>query len=132
MAVIRRHVPRPRITIEQAVELFLEDQRARVPGRVHAEYEELLEDLKEGLNRQGVDSLSPEEWAYFQSQPRRSFCKVFGPGKLLAEARGRLKSRTWGTTTLATTSDVHLKGLVRRLALWLRRNDGIIVSRESA
>jgi hypothetical protein len=130
MAVIHRHIPRPRITIEQAVELFLEDQSVRVPGWVHVAYEELLEDLKERLNSQGAGSLGPEERAYLQSQPRRSFCKVFGPEKLLAEARSRLKSRTWRTTTLATKSDVHLKGLVRRLALWLRRNDGITVSGE--
>lgn len=117
--MIRRHFPRPRVTIEEAVDQFLEYQVTRVPGVVHEEYEKLLEGIKKTLNTHGVHSLNPDERAFFVGQRGKTFCQIFGPEKLLAEARRRMASVRSGNDSPGEAK--LLRGLIRRLAVWLAR-----------
>jgi len=125
VAVIHRHFSPPRMTIEQAVDQFLEYQGARLPGVVHVEYEKLLESIKGILNDRGMIWLNTEERAYFESQRRKTFCEIFGPEKLFAEARRLMRLVESGDTAVHGEVHKHLRGLIRRFAIWIQRQGGL-------
>jgi hypothetical protein len=111
------------MTIEEALDRFLEYQGTRIPGMVHIEYEKLANMLRVRLNKHGHMNLSNGERAYLFSRPGKTFCRVFGPEKILPEARKLLASMHAGEMEASWENINHLSGMTRRLAIWLRKQN---------
>ncbi len=123
MPTILHFYPAPRVTIEEAIEQFVDYQMTRTPGVTLSEYEKYLEMIKDRLNRFDRTRLNAPELAYLERHPSKQFCQLFGLEWLLPEARGLVKD-----TEAGRIQDVRigiLKGLVHRLALWLGRTHNL-------
>lgn len=124
MPTILHYYPPPRVTIEDAIELFLDYQVTLAPGVTHCEYEKYLNMIKDRLNQYDRACLSASELAYLERHPDKTFCELFGPEWLLAEARKLVKETEAGRIQEGVRIR-NLKGLVRRLALWLGRKENL-------
>ncbi len=83
-------------TIDQVFDKFLGAQRRRLRPRTLSKYEDVLGLLREYLNGDAYQSLSPAESALFdrfynaQGNGHLEFCQLFGPDKIVANLGGFL------------------------------------------
>ena len=74
------------VTIDQALEAFLRDQRARLSGRTYRNYEDVVRLLRDSLNRYAYSSLDARDskrWQKaFDAGDEEAFCKLFGPEEI--------------------------------------------------
>lgn len=118
MPTVLHFHPAPRLTIQEAMEQFLDYQVTRAPGVVHVEYERYLNIVMERLNRRDPRLLTPAERARLVSYPDKTFCQLLSPERLLPEARSLLEAFENGEID-GDIDYQNLKGLVRRLAVWI-------------
>jgi len=75
------------ITIDQALEAFLDQHRARLSARTMRSYEEVVELLRHSLNRYAPNTLGTREherWERaFEAGDEDAFCRLFGPEHIL-------------------------------------------------
>jgi hypothetical protein len=75
------------VTIEQALEAFVEDQRQRLSARTMRSYDDVVELLRHSLNGYGPNALDRGErrrWEKaFESGDEDAFCHLFGPERIL-------------------------------------------------
>jgi len=75
------------ITIDQALEAFLDQHRARLSARTMRSYEEVVELLRHSLNRYAPNTLDTREhkrWERaFEAGDEDAFCRLFGPEHIL-------------------------------------------------
>jgi hypothetical protein len=75
------------VTIEQALEAFVEDQRQRLSARTMRRYDDVVELLRHSLNGYGPNALDQGEhrrWENaFDSGDEDAFCHLFGPERIL-------------------------------------------------
>lgn len=78
---------RDTVTIEQALEAFVEDQRQRLSARTMRSYDDVVELLRHSLNGYGPNALDRGEhrrWEKaFVSGDEDAFCHLFGPERIL-------------------------------------------------
>jgi len=78
---------REMVTIEQALEAFVEDQRQRLSARTMRSYDDVVELLRHSLNGYGPSALDRGErrrWEQaFDSGDEDAFCHLFGPERIL-------------------------------------------------
>ena len=77
----------PSVTIDQALDAFLEDQRRRLSARTMRSYEDVVDLLRHSLNGYAYDSLDKAgrkrfEQA-FKAGDEEAFCHLFGPEHIL-------------------------------------------------
>ena len=79
------------ITIDQALEAFLDQHRARLSARTMRSYEEVVELLRHSLNRYAPNTLGTREherWERaFEAGDEDAFCRLFGPEHILGISR---------------------------------------------
>lgn len=75
------------VTIEQALDAFVEDQRQRLSARTMRGYDDVVELLRHSLNGYGPNALDQAEhrrWEkVFDSGDEEAFCHLFGPERIL-------------------------------------------------
>ncbi len=83
-------------TIDEVFEEFLSEQRDRLKLRTLSKYKEVLDLLRDHLNRYAYESLSKAETALFkrhynaEGEEHREFCQIFGPDKIIENLGGFL------------------------------------------
>ena len=74
------------VTIDQALDAFLDDQRARLSDRTYRNYEDVIRLLRDSLNMYAYSSLSAAEakrWQKaFDAGDEEAFCHLFGPQEI--------------------------------------------------
>ena len=74
------------VTIDQALDAFLGDQRARLSDRTYRNYEDVIRLLRDSLNRYAYSSLDARDskrWQKaFDAGDEDAFCKLFGPDEI--------------------------------------------------
>ncbi|MGH8300182.1 MAG: hypothetical protein ACRET5_01795 [Steroidobacteraceae bacterium] len=74
------------VTIDQALDAFLADQRARLSDRTYRNYEDVIGLLRDSLNRYAYSSLDTREskqWQKaFDAGDEDAFCRLFGPQEI--------------------------------------------------
>ena len=74
------------VTIDQALEAFLRDQRARLSDRTYRNYEDVIRLLRDSLNRYAYSSLGARDakrWQKaFDAGDEDAFCHLFGPEEI--------------------------------------------------
>ncbi len=78
---------RAMVTIDDAFEAFLAEQRERLPARTLRNYEDVVHLLRDSLNGYAYDSLGKSEqmrWrAAFDGGDEEAYCHLFGPEKIV-------------------------------------------------
>jgi len=78
---------RDTVTIDQALEAFVEDQRQRLSARTMRGYDDVVELLRHSLNGYGPNALGQAEhrrWEKaFDSGDEEAFCHLFGPERIV-------------------------------------------------
>lgn len=76
-----------KVTIDQALDAFLADQRRRLSARTLRNYDDVVDLLRHCLNRYGPNALDHgdhERWEQaFQAGDEDAFCRLFGPEQIL-------------------------------------------------
>ena len=74
------------VTIDQALDAFLRDQRARLSDRTYRNYENVIRLLRDSLNSYAYSSLDARDakrWQKaFDAGDEEAFCKLFGPEEI--------------------------------------------------
>jgi len=74
------------VTIDQALDAFLRDQRARLSDRTYRNYEDVIRLLRDSLNFYAYSSLDARDakrWQKaFDAGDEEAFCKLFGPDEI--------------------------------------------------
>ena len=74
------------VTIDQALDAFLRDQRARLSDRTYRNYEDVIRLLRDSLNRYAYSSLDARDAKRWQKAieagDEDAFCKLFGPQEI--------------------------------------------------
>jgi hypothetical protein len=114
------------VTIDQALEAFLDDQRARLSDRTYRNYEDVIRLLRVSLNTYAYSSLDARDakrWQKaFDAGDEDAFCKLFGPQEIpphLAEFLGYFMVRkvSAGQELLKAAGTV-----TGKLARWLEQH----------
>jgi hypothetical protein len=117
------------VTIDQALEAFMRDQRTRLSDRTYRNYEDVIRLLRESLNTYAYSSLDARDakrWQKaFEAGDEDAFCKLFGPQEIpphLAEFLGYFMIRkvSAGQELLKATGTV-----TGKLAHWLEQHGHI-------
>jgi hypothetical protein len=78
---------RDKVTIDQALDAFLADQRRRLSARTMRNYDDVVDLLRHCLNGYGPNALDQgdhERWEEaFQAGDEDAFCRLFGPEQIL-------------------------------------------------
>lgn len=78
----------PTITIDEALEAFLADQRERLSARTLRNYEDVVGLLRHCLNGYGPNALDEPDrkrWEAAYEDDEEAFCHLFGPEYILSE-----------------------------------------------
>ena len=123
-------------TIDEALEQFLEAQRASLRPRTVAKYESVIDLLRSHLNGYAYEALSDAESALFdqyfnaEGEDHREFCQIFGPGMIIENLSGFLGyfmvRKVMGSGELKKAAGT----VTRKLCGWLRETG--VVEEESA
>jgi hypothetical protein len=74
------------VTIDQALDAFLRDQRARLSDRTYRNYEDVIRLLRDSLNSYAYSSLDTgdaKRWQKaFDAGDEKAFCHLFGPDEI--------------------------------------------------
>jgi hypothetical protein len=74
------------VTIDEALDAFLRDQRARLSDRTYRNYEDVIRLLRDCLNRYAYSSLGARDarrWQKaFDAGDEEAFCHLFGPEEI--------------------------------------------------
>ena len=74
------------VTIDQALDAFLRDQRARLSDRTYRNCDDVIRLLRDSLNRYAYSSLDARDakrWQKaFDAGDEDAFCKLFGPAEI--------------------------------------------------
>ncbi|TMQ90017.1 hypothetical protein ETD83_37305 [Actinomadura soli] len=115
-------------TIEQALEMFLAEQRESVSKRTFANYESVISLLRNSLNGYAYQGLDDDESARFDAAYDRhsdggAFCRVFGPQKI-PENIGEFLGYYMARKVITTSAVLQATGpVVRKFGEWLTTRD---------
>lgn len=119
----------PPVTIAQALDEFLDAQRARLSDTTYRRYEDVIALLHDCLNGYGYQSLSKTEsrrWqAAFDAGDEQAFCQLFGPEKITDELGNFLD---WFMVRKVMAGDDFLRTagtVTKKLARWLHEHGHI-------
>lgn len=123
------------MTIDDALQRFLDEQRKRLSPRTMTNYEYVIELLRDCLNGYAYQSLSGFEkkrWEKaFNDGDEEAFCKLFGPDKIV-ENYGEFLGYFMIRKVMAGQELLKASGTVtKKLAKWLGEQ-GLISSDDSA
>jgi len=116
-------------TIDDVLEAFLTDQRARLSARTMRNYEDVVDLLRDSLNGYGpntLESADHQRWEQaFHAGDMEAFCHLFGPEHILGHSdeflgyfmirkvmAGQELLRAAGTVTKKIANWLHEKGYV--------------------
>jgi hypothetical protein len=117
------------VTIDEAFETFLAEQRKRLSPKTLRNYEDVVHLLRDSLNSYAYDSLSKSEqnrWrAAFDEGDEEAYCHLFGPEKIV-EHLGEFLGWFMVRKVMAGEELLRASGTVtKELAAWLREQGHI-------
>lgn len=124
----------PELTIDSALEAFLEESRLRLSTRTVGTYESVIDLLRASLNSYGYQSLSEAEHDEFQAAyeagDEQAFCHLFGAEKI-TESVGEFLGYFMIRKVAASDELLRASGtVIGKLATWLAERG--VVSPEAA
>ncbi len=124
----------PTVTIDQALEAFLDAQRERLSERTFRDYDDVVELLRDSLNGYAYDTLGASDrarWdAAFEAGDEEAYCHLFPPDHIPAHLGGFL-GYFMIRKVMAGEELLRAAGTVtKRLAKWLR-DEGLISAEQA-
>lgn len=112
----------PDLTIEEALDAFIADQRHRLSARTMRNYDDVVDLLRHSLNGYGpntLDKTDHKRWEKAFAHDEEAFCHLFGPEHILghlSEFLGYFMVRkVWASQELLRSAGT----VTKRLARWL-------------
>jgi len=121
---------RPTLSIDRALEAFLEDSRSRLSARTARTYESVIDLLRACLNSYGHQYLSDTELgafeAAYQAGDEQAFCRLFGAEKIV-ESVGEFLGYFMVRKVAASEALLRAAGtVIARLVAWLSERGAVL------